>query len=689
MMDIEFLSPGELDEQSEFSLLIQYSLDGDYDALRKLLGLIFPEVWKVCCWFSPDTESTQVMAEEATHQIIRKLRNYSEQEKFRIWFTKIVIQVCHAENKKEQVPGELLINGQLNWLQIFIDSGKYTNHELEKLFDLKEQLNCDKVISWEDEFRSPNLLQEKLLEKQVQCENAYAGFDESQRQDLIENIVFQYQKYKTTLKSRLVIAELIWLLSGFFLLVFAIYWLNSDSVSATALAVPTSTLQYLPTPQPGVDSFQEPQPYEKTQANAPSYSPAISTDGRFIVFVSDASNLIPGDTNNAADLFVFDRIEQSLARYPHGVNGNQPDGPSAGPSISADGRYISFISRATNLVTTPKSFCPDALGGFRPCADVYLLDRESGEVTLVSQKGGISGSGDSGISPMGSLYTQMTAISGDGQVVAFYSKAENLGADPIYGGLFVYQESSQLLTKVDSSENGEPANGTSLWPSLSEDGRYLAFTTYATNLVTDDQNGKADIYLFDLVEKSRMRITTGLQGIGANGHSVMPSLSDDGAWLVFRSSANDLVPGDVNQLEDVFIHNLREGETSLISQSMEGKISNGSSNLPALSAEGDKVVFASLASNLGENDFNGTWDIFLFDRFNKTNMLITKAINESSANGPSSWADISGDGYQVVFSSSATNLVEDDVNGFDDIFLYLAGTNQIKRINLPFHLLQQ
>lgn len=178
-------------------------------------------------------------------------------------------------------------------------------------------------------------------------------------------------------KQRILTLEIVWAILG--LTVLFLGFNMFTSFEAAAISSQETPLPETPGPTASPGAFlptATPFPFESTQANGRSLAPAISQDGRYIVFVSEATNLAAGDTNAAADIFLYDRVGESISLVSQGLEGQPADGASGGASISADGRFIAFTSWATNLVMEPKRACAATADFERPCADVYLYDRE-------------------------------------------------------------------------------------------------------------------------------------------------------------------------------------------------------------------------------------------------------------------------------------------------------------------------
>jgi Tol biopolymer transport system component len=339
------------------------------------------------------------------------------------------------------------------------------------------------------------------------------------------------------------------------------------------------------------------------QANADSYAPSLSADGRFVAFSSYASNLVSGDTNGNLDVFVRDRQLGTTERVSVGPAGVQGNGNSStlGQAISADGRYVAFESAATNLV----------VGDTNGYTDVFVHDRQAGttECASVPAAGGFGNSDSFG-----------STISADGRFVVFESGASNLVHGDTNGFMDVFVRDRQSGTtervSVDSAGGqGDGDSGDDGMP-ISSDGRFVAFASAATNLVAGDTNGASDVFVHDRSSGTTARVSVGpggTQGSGGSGQTIT-SMSADGRFVAFTSSAANLVASDTNGSIDAFVHDRSSGATERASLSSSGAEPNADSTWVSISADGRFVAFQSDASNLVSGDSNATRDIFLRDR---------------------------------------------------------------------------
>jgi Tol biopolymer transport system component len=390
------------------------------------------------------------------------------------------------------------------------------------------------------------------------------------------------------------------------------------------------------------------------QGNSDSSFPSISADGRYVAFQSRSSNLVPDDMNGFMDVFIRDRTSGTTELVSSATDGTQGNGDTIYPSISADGRYVAFESDASNLLAAPAL---DSNG----CSDVFVRDLVMNTVERVS----VATSGaeaDAG--------SHSPAISADGRFVAFWSYASNLIPMDNNGTLDVFVRDRLLGTTecVSVDPTGVPGNSDSSISSISGDGRFVAFHSYASNLVPGDNNNAYDVFVRDRLLGTTERASIESNGSEGNGDSLEPSISDDGHYIAFESDA-PLVVDDNNFQLDIFVHDRLSGMTERVSVDSAGGQSNDGSAYPSISADGRYVAFHSFAWNLVVGDTNGGMDIFMRDRFSGITQRISVDSRGMQANGQSYSASISGDGRFVAFWSYASNLVPGDTNGSQDVLV--------------------
>ncbi|MEN6642913.1 MAG: hypothetical protein ABFE08_10735 [Armatimonadia bacterium] len=312
------------------------------------------------------------------------------------------------------------------------------------------------------------------------------------------------------------------------------------------------------------------------QGNSWSDELSVSADGRYVAFASYATDLVAGDTNGDYDIFVRDRTTGTTTMVSVATGGDQANGFSYFPSISADGRYVAFESRASNLVA----------GDTNGSGDVFVHDRTTGTTTRVSVATG-GGQGNDESCP--------SSISGDGRYVAFLSSASNLVGGDTNGksDAFVHDRTTRTTTRVSVATDGGQGNDSSSTSSISGDGRYVAFLSSASDLVGGDTNGESDVFVHDRTTGTTTRVSVATGGDQANDSSWFPSISADGRYVAFESSASNLIGGDTNGESDVFVHDRTTSTTTRASVATGGTQGNDSSYRPSISADGRYVAFES------------------------------------------------------------------------------------------------
>lgn len=236
--------------------------------------------------------------------------------------------------------------------------------------------------------------------------------------------------------------------------------------------------------------------------------------------------------------------------------------------------------------------------------------------------------------------------------------------------------------RISVRSDGGEADRSSFRPGLSSDSRYVVFESFAENLVSNDTNGATDIFVRDQQNGTTTRVSLATGGGQAISSSSSPSISGDGRYVVFHSSAFNLVSGDTNNVSDIFIHDRQTGETRRVSQRSNGTQGNDVSYNPVIAEQGEYVVFWSYASTLVDNDTNGRADVFIWERATGNISRLSTDSNDNQANGDSQYPTISGGGRFVAFESVASNLVTGDSGLYRDIFLKDRQTGETKRISV-------
>ena len=367
------------------------------------------------------------------------------------------------------------------------------------------------------------------------------------------------------------------------------------------------------------------------EGNLWSKNPSISADGRYVAFNSEASNLVINDTNNAWDTFVYDRNNSTVERVSvtaGNVEGNQGTSVNATfkniknvndvqlytPAISADGRYVAFTSDATNLVTG------DTNGKY----DIFVKDRNTGAVERVSVDK-LGNQADNG--------SYDASISSDGQYVVFNSSASNLVANDTNKtwDTFVYDRNTSSIERVSLASDGTQGNGPSVCvPFISQNARFVTFTSLASNLVSGDTNVNGDVFVHDRDTDTTTRVSVASNGTQANNSSYNPTISADGRYVAFASAATNLVAGTANGINNIFVYDRDTNKIWCVSLSGSGTKGNAHANIPTYSADGNYLAFRSDSSNLVSNDTNGKFDIFM-SRAGERTVNLTMAVSPAAA----------------------------------------------------------
>ena len=453
-------------------------------------------------------------------------------------------------------------------------------------------------------------------------------------------------------------------------------------------------------------------------ANGASTDPVMTPDGRFVAFISRASNLVAGDTNGMPDVFVRDLIAGTNCLVSVGAiltSGNSPNLIMATPAITPDGRFVAFFSLATNLAPA----VPNTSQG-----EVYVRDRFAGTTIWASTNAAAIVSAMFGLSGMPAYHPR---LSDDGRYVAFKAgAASSTGAVVVleydsvaattavvntngigwstifddgdgpemtpdgrfialvshegalnsgYSSVHVWDSQSATDTLVSDNGGGVPPNTTSYTPVISTNGQLVAFLSNATNLTGNAVSNGFHIYLRNLLSSTTQLVDGDTNGIGSTDDGLTSlSLSADGQCVAFDSPDGSLVNLDINRATDVFVRDFVGGTTELISQRNAMAIPQAGDGFSALaqgsvSADGRWVAFASMADDLIFNDTNQTQDVFVRDLANGTNLLVSVGLSGGSAlGGVSTSPVISTNGRFVAFLSAASNLVAGSVNTNDNVF---------------------
>lgn len=390
-----------------------------------------------------------------------------------------------------------------------------------------------------------------------------------------------------------------------------------------------------------------------------SDQPAVSADGRFVAFSSTATNLVAGDTNGVADIFVRDRTSGATTRVSVDSAGAEADWESSAPSLSGDGRYVAFTSVADNLVPGDTNHNDDVFVHDRDPDGNGILDEGNGVTVRVSvDSNGVEGNNASNPWDWDSDTASNRTISDDGSRVVFWSFASNLvpGDTNGWGDVFVHDLTSGATTRVSVSSTGGEADHESKYPTISNDGAVVAFESDATNLVSGDSNDLLDVFVRDLARGTTTRVSVDSSGSEFTWwRSSGPlSLSAVGDVVVFMGD-------DESGFKNVFIHEQATGLTEQITDYSSGD-GGDLAWAPSLSADGIMVAYEYHWHSAFGWPMNGG-SIRVFDRVNRIVREVAKGLEHSYA--PAMGAD----GMFVAFGSDGA-FVSDDTNGVSDVFVY-------------------
>ncbi len=347
-------------------------------------------------------------------------------------------------------------------------------------------------------------------------------------------------------------------------------------------------------------------------------------------------------------------------------NSGQPaNGSSSSLSLSADARFVAFASAASDLVP----------GDTNGVDDIFVRDRQTGVTERVSlSSGGTQSDGPS----------QNPSISADGRLVVFESYATNLVPDDSNGAsdIFVRDRWTGKTARVSLASDGSQADGGSYNAVISGDGRFVAYSSTAANLVTADTNGLPDIFLRDLQTNTTTLVSVASSGSQANDVSDLAAITPDGRYVAFTSFATDLVGGDTNGVSDIFLRDTRLSTTERVSQFSNDIQGTADCSTPAISADGRYVAFASPDLDNPDPSLSGLLAIYVHDRQSDVTVRVSVASDGALANGSSFNPSLSADGHVVVFSSDAWNLVNSDTNGSSDVYAHNLITGETTLISL-------
>jgi hypothetical protein len=401
-----------------------------------------------------------------------------------------------------------------------------------------------------------------------------------------------------------------------------------------------------------------------------AFGQALSQDGRFAVFLSSSDGLSSEDDDRFFNVFVRDRQTGTTTLVSQATNGDAANAQSFAPAISADGRHVVFTSDATNLASDDDNHA----------SDVFVRDLDTGVTTLVSRSGFTDGQ------HVGNRASNEGSISADGSRIAFSSQASNLAPDANQSSevfLRVRQaKPSTSLVSRGTGDNGAASSLGSLQPSITPDGLKIAFTSRASFDAADDNPLLPDVYVRDVAANpdttTLVSRATGTTGAVGTGDSSQPAINGDGTRIAFVTTATNLGDGDTSSISDIHVRDTGAGLTRLVSRAgLTGPSGNEASWVPSIDAAGTKVVFSSVAANLGESVGPGRAGVYVRDTSIGDTRLVTRAAGAAGAPLAGIFGSVSGDGTVAQFTGGPSDLLRPDGAGdFTQVFARdLTGSN--------------
>jgi Tol biopolymer transport system component len=392
-----------------------------------------------------------------------------------------------------------------------------------------------------------------------------------------------------------------------------------------------------------------------TKGNLDSIDPAISPDGRYVAFASHATNLDPLDPKSLLDVYWRDLETGTTMVVSKSTGGVLGDRQSFHPGISRDGAFVVYMSDADNLVA----------GDTNRVRDIFLFEVATATTTRISVDSGGGQADKMSLDPV---------ISADATRIAYTSLATNLVANDTNGftDVFLYDVATGTTGRVSVDSSGSQANGNSDSPALSADGNRVVFVSRASNLVAHDANGHGDVFLRDVAAGTTVRVSVGDQGQESDSESMDPGISGDGNVVGFRSIADNLVPGDVNQKFDAFVNDLAAGTVERVSVSSEEvEADHDTFDRPALSFDGRFVTFLCGATNLVDDPVLVNCGFYARDRGLGITTWVGRGDHDQDGDQPGQCLTpaISDDGSRVVFATGSSGLVALDDDPYIDVFV--------------------
>jgi hypothetical protein len=389
--------------------------------------------------------------------------------------------------------------------------------------------------------------------------------------------------------------------------------------------------------------------------------PMLSADGRFVAFRSSSPDLVPGDTNGTADIFVRDRIAGVTTRVSVDSSGAQANTNCAQVAISANGRFVVFETAASNLVA----------GDTNGTTDIFCHDRQTATTTRVSLGAG---------GQQATSLCQHGSISADGRYVAFHSSDNTLvpGDQCVGTDVFVRDRQLGITTLVSAGFTGGQTFNNRLYPRISADGSTVVFDSTADDLVQNDLNGVRDVFAWSRASGAITLVSLTSAGAQGNAQSLEASVSGTGRYVAFSSAATNFGGGIANSGQfDVFVRDRLTGQTECASMTHTGADADGFAQGGTTTDDGRFVAFWSVATNLVPGDSNGVYDCFLRDRQTATTLRVSVSAAGLQGRNQSTQPFAAAGGRFVAFTSSTTTFVLPDTNGTSDVFVRDLGATSV------------
>ena len=339
-----------------------------------------------------------------------------------------------------------------------------------------------------------------------------------------------------------------------------------------------------------------------------SYKPSVSWDWKYTVYYSNATNLIEWDTNYEYDVFLYNKDTNETSLVSKSSAWIQSNAWSKNPHINWSGTYVVYHSDSNNLVTSDTNWK----------RDIFLFNIETQETNLVSK---------SSLGTQWNGFSNNAIINWDGKYIVYESTSSNLVVwdTNAKSDIFLYNRDTEETILISKSSTGVLWNNNSTNAFISWNGKYIVYESDSDNLVESDTNEKRDIFLYNIETQETTLINKSTSWIQANSYSYAPTISWDGKYIVYYSYATNLIEWSLNGFANIFLYNRETEETSLISKTSSGELWDGYSYFPYISSDGKFITFYSYASNFVIWDTNSISDIFVYNIETEEIELISKS----------------------------------------------------------------